>query len=260
MHLKVYQIDAFSNRLFRGNPAAVCPLEDWLDEELMQKIASENNLSETAFFVPDGDGFDIKWFTPSTEVNLCGHATLASAHVLWQHESYQGDTIHFGSKSGFLAVSRKEKQYMLDFPSDELKETELPSAIIAALGVQTQEIYQGREDYLIVVGSRQEVEQLSPDFQQLSRIKTRGFIITAPGREVDFVSRCFFPNAGINEDPVTGSAHTTLTPYWANRLGKDELSARQISARGGELSCRYLGNRTLIGGEATTFMTGTIHL
>ena len=260
MELNIYQVDAFSSQLFHGNPAAIIPLGDWLDEDLMQKIAAENNLSETAFFVPEEEGYDIKWFTPTIEVDLCGHATLAAAHVLYQHLGFEGSQVTFGSKSGFLAVQRAADQYILDFPTDELEEATLPTSIIMALGVEPMEVYAGREDYLIVVESQRKVELLRPDFQQLAKLKTRGFIVTAPGNEVDFVSRCFFPNAGINEDSVTGSAHTTLTPYWAEELGKEELTARQLSKRGGEISCRYLGNRTHIGGSAKTYMEGKINL
>lgn len=260
MSIPIYQVDAFTSQLFAGNPAAVCPLEQWLSGRQMQQIAAENNLSETAFFVPKGEGYDLRWFTPTTEVDLCGHATLATAHVLFHHLDARKETLHFYTRSGTLTVSRQGQQYMMDFPVDILEPALAPRILTEALQVEPKEVQLGREDYLVIVGTEAEVRALQPDFRKLKSVNSRGVIVSAPGEEVDFVSRCFFPNYGVDEDPVTGSAHTTLIPYWAECLNKQELSARQLSRRGGALSCTMLGERVAIAGAAVTYMVGEIGL
>jgi predicted PhzF superfamily epimerase YddE/YHI9 len=260
MRLPIYQVDAFTDCLFGGNPAAIVPLETWLPDELLQEIASENNLSETAYFVRLKEGFHLRWFTPACEVDLCGHATLATAHVLWRHLRYDGNTVRFCSRSGWLGVGREADFYVLDFPTDELEKVRTPGIVAQALECTPAETLKGREDYLVILKNESMVENLAPDYKLLATLKTRGIIATAPGVEVDFVSRCFYPSFGINEDPVTGSAHTTLTPYWAGRLGKTELTARQISRRGGFLKCRLSGDRTFIMGKAVTYLIGQIEV
>ena len=260
MQIPIYQVDAFATQLFRGNPAAVCPLMRWLPDEQLQQIAAENNLSETAFFLAKGEEYELRWFTPVAEVDLCGHATLATAHVLFQHRNARGNTLVFHTRSGALTVSRQGKQYMMDFPADIIEPALAPKVLPEALGLQPQEVLLGREDYLVILDHQAQVEQLEPDFRLLQQVNSRGVIVSAPGLEVDFVSRCFFPNYGINEDPVTGSAHTTLTPYWAERLSKQELSARQLSQRGGALACTMLGERVALAGAAVTYMVGEIQL
>jgi PhzF family phenazine biosynthesis protein len=258
--IPIYQVDAFTDRLFAGNPAAVCPLEQWLPDRQMQQIAAENNLSETAFFVPKSEGYDLRWFTPVAEVDLCGHATLATAHVLFQHLKVQQETLYFYTKSGTLTVARQGEQYMMDFPVDVLEPALPPPVMLEALEVDPQEVLLGREDYLLILSSEAEVRQIKPDFAKLKRVNSRGVIVSAPGEHVDFVSRCFFPNYGVDEDPVTGSAHTTLTPYWAERLSKQELKAQQLSPRGGRLHCTMLGERVAIAGSAVTYLEGVIML
>ena len=260
MNLDIYQVDAFSSKLFGGNPAAVIPLKNWLPDEVLQNIAAENNLSETAFFTAETDHFKLRWFTPVFEVDLCGHATIASAHVLWKELNYPKNEIKFNSKSGLLGVTNKEGLYTLDFPTDHLEEIDSLPLIEQALGISPVSMFKGREDYLVILNYQQELEKLDPDFRQLSLLKSRGVIASAPGREVDFVSRCFFPYYGIDEDPVTGSAHTTLTPYWAKKLGKASLTARQISKRGGELKVELRGQRTAISGRAVTYLKGEIYI
>ena len=260
MQISLYQADAFTNALFGGNPAAVCPLDRWLSDELLQAIAAENNLSETAFIVPKGKDYHIRWFTPTTEVDLCGHATLASAHILYTHLGETAATLHFESRSGQLSVSLDGELYIMDFPVDMLEPTLAPTVLKKALAIEPEDVFVGRDDYLIVVDSQKTVEALEPDFRMLKQVKSRGVIVTAPGEKVDFVSRCFFPNAGIDEDPVTGSAHTSMTPYWAERLSKQSLSASQLSKRGGHLHCTMLGDRVAIAGQAVTFMEGKIFI
>lgn len=260
MKLKLYQIDAFAEKIFSGNPAAVVSLEKWLPDELMQNIAMENNLSETAFFIPVKNGFQIRWFTPATEVNLCGHATLASAFVLFHHLNYQKKEIRFQSKSGLLTVKKEGELILLDFPTSEVNETEFPLNIEKAFGIKPQKCFKGHEDLMFVFSNQNEIENLQPDFIFLKTLEMRGIIATAPSDEFDFVSRFFAPREGINEDPVTGSAHTMLIPYWAEKLGKTKLVAKQISKRGGVLFCKYSGERVEIGGHARTFLTGEITL
>ena len=256
----IYQVDAFADELFKGNPAAVVPLEQWLDDQIMQAIALENNLSETAFFVEQSDAYQLRWFTPTVEVDLCGHATLASAHVLFQHLNYNKNQIEFFTRSGALKVSRNGDEYLMDFPTDQIKAVKTPTALTESLGIAPEETFIGRDDYLAILKTQEEVAALKPDFQKMKALSGRGLIVSAPGKQVDFVSRGFFPNTGIDEDPVTGSAHTTLTPYWAKRLGKNTLSARQISSRGGALRCTLLGERVVLAGRAITYMKGNIFL
>ena len=258
MNLKIYQVDAFTHQRFGGNPAAVVPLQEWLPDEVLQNIAVENNLSETAFFIQNNGHFDLRWFTPATEVQLCGHATLATAHVLWDEMGFDKEEITFQSLSGKLGVGKSGGFYTLDFPTDNLTAADLPKAIREGLGATVLETFKGREDYLVLLGSQEEVEQLQPDFKTLAQLKARGVIATAKGRGVDFVSRCFFPYFGIDEDPVTGSAHTTLAPFWAKKLGKDQMTAKQISKREGFLKIKLNGERTHISGQAVTYMKGEI--
>jgi PhzF family phenazine biosynthesis protein len=258
MELRIFQIDAFADRLFGGNPAAVCPLEAWLPDEVMQQIAAENNLAETAFYVRTDRGFHIRWFTPTVEVDLCGHATLASAYVAFRHDSCPGDVVEFASKSGPLKVKREGELLVLDFPADRVEPVSVPQLLIEALGREPIETYKGKTDYLVVYGVEEHVAALQPDFVDLAMVPARGIIVTAPGRQVDFVSRFFGPQVGVPEDPVTGSAHTTLTPYWSARLGKSELTAMQLSKRQGRLACRLAGNRVEIAGRAVPYLRGTI--
>jgi PhzF family phenazine biosynthesis protein len=261
MRTKIYQVDAFTSRLFGGNPAAVCILGQWLDDSLMQSIAAENNLSETAFVVQHGDGYGIRWFTPESEVDLCGHATLASAHVLFEHHAFPGNKIIFQSvNSGMLAVMKDNGSLTLDFPADSIEMVKAPQELVGAIGREPVEIYRGRSDYLLIFKEQGDIEAISPDYGLLAGLDLRGIIVSAPGNDTDFVSRFFAPRMGINEDPVTGSAHTTLAPYWAERLGKNSLTARQLSARKGELKCRLLGDRVYITGEAVTYLVGEIEV
>jgi PhzF family phenazine biosynthesis protein len=260
MKIPIYQVDAFADRLFAGNPAAVCPLAEWIDEDLMQRIAAENNLSETAFFVKRGDGFDIRWFTPRVEIDLAGHPTLATAHVIFNHLEYGGKEITFHSqKRGELRVTRTDDLIRLDFPAAGSRTMDPPETLIRGLGAEPREAYEAR-DMMAVYETEDEILSLVPDFRILRELDTFGVIATAPGREVDFVSRFFAPQAGIDEDPVTGSAHTILIPYWAKRLNRDKLHARQVSARGGELFCEFHGERVFIAGRAVTYMIGEIEV
>ena len=261
MKLKIYQVDAFTDQLFHGNPAAVIPLKSWLPDDLLQNIAQENNLSETAYYVAKGNEYEIRWFTPNQEVRLCGHATLATAHVLFQHEKYPKKNISFQSKSGILAVERRNNLYTMNFPADEIRQVTCPQEILKSLHVKPFETFVGKDDYMIILNTQKEIENLRPDFRMLCLLeKTRGVIVTAPGNEADFVSRCFYPLYGINEDPATGSAHTTMTPYWAKRLSKKELTAIQLSPRKGYFTCEYLQDRVTLTGQAKTFMNGTIKI
>lgn len=259
MKLQLFQVDAFADQVFEGNPAAVVPLEEWPDNDLMRAIANENNLSETAFFVPGRDAYALRWFTPEAEVDLCGHATLATAHVLFEHLGFEGEEICFDSRSGRLRVRRCDAGLELDFPAGRRREIGIPSGMEEALGIRPRQAFEG-DDCMVVFGSEREVRALSPDFRALARMPGRGVLATAPGDEVDFVSRCFFPKLRVDEDPVTGSAHCQLTPYWAERLEKGELLARQISARGGTVRCRLDGERVKLAGRAVDFFEGTIRL
>lgn len=256
MELDLYQVDAFAARPFGGNPAAVVPLADWLDDGVLQAIALENNLSETAFFVRRDGRYDLRWFTPTVEVDLCGHATLASAHVILNHLDPEATRVDFESKSGPLAVTRDGELLTLDFPAKPPQPVEDP-AVAAALGAPPLELLRA-DKTLAVLESEAAVRAAKPDLAVVAGLKGDGLIVTAPGEEVDFVSRYFAPHAGIPEDPVTGSAHCVLTPYWAERLGKQELSAWQVSARGGELFCRLAGERVLISGRVAPYLQGRI--
>lgn len=259
MRIPLYQIDAFTGRLFRGNPAAVCPLEEWLEDEQMQAIAAENNLSETAFFVRHGEGYQLRWFTPKVEVDLCGHATLASAFVILNYLEPAREEARFETRSGELVVRRNGDLLAMDFPAREPWRCECPVALSQALGKPPLELWEAR-DYMAVYESEDEVRALAPDMGALVVVGHFAVIVTAPGREADFVSRFFAPAAGVPEDPVTGSAHCTLVPYWAKRLGKTQLKARQVSARGGELFCEYHGERVTIAGHVVRYLEGTIYL
>lgn len=259
MEIPLYQVDAFAEKVFSGNPAAVCPLDAWLPDPVMQSIAAENNLSETAFTVREAEGWRIRWFTPASEVELCGHATLGAAWVLFQNGLVAGDAMCLQSLSGLLKVTRKGELLTLDFPVLEPEPFPLPEGLGDAMGCEPAESYAAM-DYLLVYGSEAEVLSLAPDFRFLTGLDRRGVIVTAPGLEVDFVSRYFAPAFGINEDPVTGSAHCMLTPYWARRLGRNDLAARQLSQRGGSLLCRLEGDRVLISGRVVPYLSGTIRI
>jgi PhzF family phenazine biosynthesis protein len=260
MKLPLFQVDAFAESLFKGNPAAVVPLENWLPDGLMQQIAMENNLSETAFFVPATDGFEIRWFTPKTEVKLCGHATLATAHVIFKEAGYPNKEIIFSSKSGLLRVQKNEDKLQLDFPADTIRPVDAPNQIFQAIGKLPKECFKGKTDYLLVFENEKQIREMTPAFSQLAKAQVRGVIVTAPGDQVDFVSRFFAPGVGVDEDPVTGSAHTSLTPYWAKRLGKTRMIARQLSKRGGELTVSLLDDRVLIAGKTKTYLRGEIFI
>jgi PhzF family phenazine biosynthesis protein len=260
MKIKLFQIDAFTDRVFGGNPAGVCPLDSWLPDTLMQQIAMENNQAETAFFVRSKTGFDIRWFTPGVEVDLCGHATLSAAFVIFQLELISGRIVEFNSRSGILRVTKDGDFLTLDFPADEYIKVDAPDNLVAGMGLAPVEVYKGKTDYMLVYSTSDEIEDLKPNLAKISEIPARGIIATAPGKDVDFVSRFFAPQSGIPEDPVTGSAHTTLTPYWAARLGRTELSARQLSKRRGSLRCRLVGDRVEISGQARFYMAGEIDL
>jgi len=259
MELPIYQIDAFADELFQGNPAAVCPLEAWIPEALMQSIAAENNLSETAFFVRAGDLFEIRWFTPLGEVDLCGHATLASAYVILNHQYADHGPLVFQSASGELRVTPEGDLLQLDFPAINGKVTAIFPELVDCLGVQPEEVFTAT-DHMVVLPSEESLVALEPDFGKMKALSVRGVIATAPGSQVDFVSRFFAPSHGIDEDPVTGSAHCLLTPYWAERLGKTLLSARQLSRRGGSLQCQLSGDRVLISGKAVPYLEGIIQI
>lgn len=262
MKIPIYQADAFTATLFGGNPAAVCPLQTWLSDELMQQIALENNLSETAYLVKDNHDYHIRWFTPATEVKLCGHATLASAHILFNALGYNGDTITFHSKSGPLKVSKLPTgKLMLDFPANTPKEiSTIPAGIFEGLGIDAAPVFTTSFDYMVILPSQKAVEELTPDFKTLSQTPCRGVIATARGDDADFVSRCFYPQSGIDEDPVTGSAHTIMVPYWAKTLNKPKLQAIQLSKRCGYLECELAGDRVLMSGNAVTYLKGEIEI
>lgn len=259
MKIALYQVVAFTSRVFAGNPAAVCPLEAWLPETTMQAIAAENNLSETAFFVGRGGEYAIRWFTPATEVDLCGHATLASAHVILSVLEPGLPAVRFSSQGGPLRVLRQAELLALDFPSRAPVPCAPPPELAAALGRAPREAWQAR-DLMAVYDSEDDVRSLRPDMARVAALATFAVIATAPGSDCDFVSRFFAPSKGVPEDSVTGSAHCTLVPYWAKRLGRSSLRARQVSPRGGELLCEDRGERVLIAGRAVTYLTGTIEV
>jgi PhzF family phenazine biosynthesis protein len=259
MKLSYYEVSAFTTNPFGGNPAGVCPLKAWLPDETLQGIAANNNLAETAFTVARGNDFELRWFTPTIEMDLCGHATLAAAFVLFNERGLRASEVHFHSRSGLLTVTRASDLLTLDFPSRPATACATPDALIRGLGAKPREVLKAR-DYLAVFATEAEVRALKPDFAALKTLDCLGIIATAPGDDRDFVSRFFAPGAGVDEDPATGSAHCTLIPYWSQRLRKMKLSARQISARGGELLCESLGERVKIGGHATLYQRGEIHL
>jgi len=259
MKIPLYQIDAFTSALFKGNPAAVCPLDDWLEDKTLQAIAAENNLSETAFFISRGDHYDLRWFTPKVEVDLCGHATLASAHVIFHFIDPSATIVRFQTRSGLLTVEREDDLLAMKFPSRPGTPVQCPDGLIQGLGIEPDEVLFSR-DYLAVFSSEETVKSIQPDMNELMRLDGLGVIVTAPGHGADFVSRFFAPKAGVPEDPVTGSAHCTLIPYWAQRLEKKELRALQLSERGGELFCTDLGEVVKIAGHAVAYFEGFITL
>jgi PhzF family phenazine biosynthesis protein len=289
--MKIFQVDTFTDKLFQGNPAAVIPLTEWLPDALMQNIAMENNLAETAFLVPQGMGYGIRWFTPTVEVELCGHATLASGHVAFEFLGFTGPTVAFYSlKSGELKVSREGNtskgnkregnKLTLDFPNNDPKPVDPLPVIFEGLRIPPRALFKGAFDYMVVLDNRRDIEALDPDFRILAKAPGRGIVVTARGKrsegegsngegsdgsgsdgeEPDFVSRCFYSQSGIDEDPVTGSAHTMMVPYWARQLGKTRLSAIQLSRRRGYLDCELAGDRVRMSGYAKTFLTGEVHI
>jgi len=259
MKLPYFEVAAFTVNAFGGNPAGVCPLEKWLPDGMLQGIAANNNLAETAFTVARGNDFELRWFTPAVEVDLCGHATLAAARVLFSERSYAGNAIRFHTKSGALTVTCDGEILTLNFPSRPATACNAPEALLRGLGVKPKEVLKAR-DYLAVFDREDEVRALKPDFAELSKLDCLGIITSAPGKDCDFISRFFAPAAGINEDPVTGSSHCTLIPYWSQKLGKTKLLGRQISVRGGELFCELAGERVHIGGKAVIYLRGKIEI
>lgn len=260
MRQALYQVDAFTREVFRGNPAAICPLEGWLPEATMQSIATENNLSETAFFVREGNGYRLRWFTPAVEVDLCGHATLASAWVLFNKLGHADDSVTFHTLSGKLEVARQGDLLVMDFPARPAKPVEPCVGLLEALGGAPEAVLAAR-DHLVVYASAAEVRELQPDMARLQGTDSYAAIATAPGEgDYDCVSRFFAPTQGVPEDPVTGSAHCTIVPYWAERLGKSTIRAYQASSRGGELMCELQGDRAAIAGNCAFYMQGTIEI
>ena len=259
MKLNVFFVDAFSSKLFSGNPAAVI-FSDLNDDVLMQKIAAENNLSETAFINTESDINHIRWFSPTTEVNLCGHATLASAFIYFNYIDTSKTEISFQSASGVLKVTNASGKYELDFPKDNFKQVDQIQAVFTATGLKPIETYIGDINMLAIYENEEQIKAIEPDFENLAKLEGQGLIISSPSDDFDFVSRYFCPKYGINEDPVTGSAHTTLIPYWSNKLNKTILHAKQVSLRGGELFCKNLEQRVLIAGEAKLYMKGELKI
>jgi PhzF family phenazine biosynthesis protein len=260
MKIKIYQLDAFTDKLFGGNPAAVCPLTEWPSDDLLQNIALENNLAETAFYVLEKDGYRIRWFTPAVEVDLCGHATLAAAYVLFNLENYSESIIEFQSRSGKFKVTRDHEYLTLNFPADAMREVQITNDFLNCFSNDPIKVYKGLTDYMFIYESENQIAQMKPDLARIVKLDARGIIITSKGNEVDFVSRFFAPQSGINEDPVTGSAHTSLTPYWKEVLHKEELTAIQLSKRRGFLKCKYLGERIEISGKVKLYMNGELNL
>lgn len=262
MILDIFHIDSFTNTLFQGNPACVMPLDSWLADDVLLKIAQENAVAETAFIIKNGDRFDLRWFTPDLEMDLCGHATLATAHAIKAIMNFGGNKIFFNTQSGLLTVDVEDDKYILDFPSRPAVEAALPDEIKLSLSIQPNKTYKAERDYMLVYNSEEEIRALVVDQRQLDKINLGqgGVAVTAVGEEYDFVSRFFTPQATILEDPVTGSAHCSLVPYWSQRLGKKELVACQVSSRPGMLYCTDAGDRTLIGGQAVTYSIGKIYL
>ena len=259
MIIRQYQVDAFASKVFEGNPAAVCPLDAWLEDSMLQSIAAENNLSETAFLVPAERGYHLRWFTPLAEVKLCGHATLATAYVLFDLHGHEEDEIRFETLSGELLARRDGERFVLDFPACPPAPCQTPAALLEGLGKVPVEVL-AADDYVAVYENEDDIRALAPDLAKLATLDRRGVCVTAPGREVDFVSRFFAPKVGIPEDPVTGSAHCTLAPYWQTKLGKDSFAARQLSRRGGSLTCEVAGDRVRLGGGVVAFMEAEIFI
>lgn len=260
MRLAIYQVDAFAEKVFEGNPAAVCPLEAWLDDELLQNIAEANNLSETAFFVPYDGRFQLRWFTPVEEVDLCGHATLAAAYVIFKHFGYATSTIEFDTRSGKLFVEQSAEGLRMDFPASMPTPVFAPQTLTDGLGGLAPQATLAAFDYVVVLHSEEEVRSLKPDFSAWMGLDLRGVVVTAPGKDVDFVSRCFFPKLRVNEDPVTGSAHCEMAPYWGERLGLKHMRARQLSKRSGFVACDLVKDRVILTGKVVEFMQGRITL
>ena len=260
MKIPFYQVNAFTGEGFKGNPAGVCLLDSWPEDEIMQGIAYENQLSETAFIVGGKDKYKIRWFTPVVEVDLCGHATLASAAIIMNYISKNLEQIQFDSRSGILLVRKNDTKFTMNFPADEISEATLDDYFLNSFPVQPGFILKGKTDYLLVFDNENQIREMKPDFKILSEIKARGVIVAAPGNKADFVSRFFAPQSGIPEDPVTGSAHTTLTPYWSERLNKNEMLAWQLSERGGILNCSLLKDRVEIKGATEVYIEGFINI
>lgn len=259
MQIPIFQVDAFTDTVFGGNPAAVCPLNQWLDDAVLQRIAEENNLSETAFFVMGDGPISLRWFTPEAEVDLCGHATLAAAHVIFEHIGAERSVLSFTTRSGLLTVEIVKGQYCLDFPATHPVEIEPPAGLIEALGIDDAQVFNG-PDYMVVVNSETQIQALTPNFTALAELDKRGVIVTAKGDTCDFVSRCFYPKLRINEDPVTGSAHCQMAPYWSSTLNKSRLVAKQLSKRQGVVTCDIVNDRVKLLGNATDYMQGQITL
>ncbi|MDD5170943.1 MAG: PhzF family phenazine biosynthesis protein [Syntrophales bacterium] len=257
--IPIYQVDAFTTERFRGNPAAVCILDHWLPDEVLQAIAMENNLSETAFLVESTNIYNLRWFTPKAEIDLCGHATLASAFVLFSTLKIRSHTVSFSTRSGILTVELMDNLLFMDFPSRPALPCPLPEDLAAGLGKAPSEVLRSR-DYIAVFADEDTILSLEPRMDLLARLDATGIIVTAPGKKVDFVSRFFAPRVGVDEDPVTGSSHSTLIPFWSERLGKKTLHALQLSKRGGELFCEDRGTRVRIGGSAVLYLEGSIHI
>ena len=260
MELTLYQVDAFSDKAFGGNPAAVCVLDSWLSDELMQNIAAELNLSETAFCVKEDDQYHLRWFTPVSEVRMCGHATLATGHIFFTELNYPEEIISFKTQTCELTVAKiSDGRYKLTLPSDEVMVVFYEDGL-DKLNIEYESVFEGKDDYLMILKDENEVVKTKPDFKAISKLDERGVIITARGDEADFVSRCFYPAYGIDEDPVTGSAHSLLTPYWSRRLSKNDLIAKQLSKRGGELTCQLKGEKVNISASARTIIKGSLYL
>nr|WP_109340971.1 PhzF family phenazine biosynthesis protein [Saliniradius amylolyticus] len=259
MELPLYQVDAFTDTVFQGNPAAVVFLEYWLPDHVLRRIANENNLSETAFLVVREDDYELRWFTPADEVDLCGHATMAAAHVLFEHGNVARETLRFHTRSGVLTVSRSGPHLAMDFPASEPEAVSIPTALLAGLGVSPVNVTAGF-DFIVELDSEQTVQTLKPNLGHWKHLDKRGVVVTAASSEHDFVSRCFFPGLSVNEDPVTGSAHCELAPYWASKLDKPILTGKQLSARSGVVECELIGDRVMLKGQAVTYLIGKIYL
>ncbi|WP_372768195.1 PhzF family phenazine biosynthesis protein [Pseudoalteromonas sp.] len=257
IEIDLFQVDAFASRVFEGNPAAVCRLDYWLPDDILQRIAEENNLSETAFFVDQGDSYSLRWFTPKEEVDLCGHATLAAAHVLFTHLDHKHSIIEFHTRSGSLIVSKSEDGYLMDFPSVTPSKVDTSTLLIDALGIVPKAVYVAY-DYIVELEDEYQVQNITPNFNKLALLDLRGVSVTAAGAEFDFVSRSFFPKLHVNEDPVTGSTHCELASFWSQRLGKTKLTACQLSKRTGVVICELVGNRVILQGSASDYMKGKI--